>query len=252
MFKRVVRFYHRHIRKRLPPMFHQRLKLLVLGWAYLPVLFWDWMPRRASLLLAFIRIDWHIQHVHRPAEIVAIARAFHHLPPGDMVEAGCWNGGSTAKFSLLCQRFGRKLWVYDSFQGVMEHARASWKYNYAGEYAAPEALVRQNVARFGVPAGVSFVAGWFSDTLTVTPPPAIAIAYIDCDVAEGTRDALIGITQTLTSGGAVFTQDYHIPTVRKLLDDPALWQSLTVDPPRITPEAHHTARLEWATPSRLP
>lgn len=248
----IGKIYHRHIRKRLPPMFHQRLKLFVLGWAYLPMLFWGWMPRRFALVLAFVRVDWNIQHAHRPAEIVAIARAFHDLPPGDMVEAGCWNGGSTAKFSLLCERFGRRLWVYDSFQGVMEHARASWQYNYAGEYAAPETLVRRNVERFGVLSAVAFVAGWFADTLAPNPPPAVALAYIDCDVAEGTRDALMGITRTLSPGGVVFTQDYHIPTVRKLLDDPALWQALAVEAPRITPEAHHTARLEWAKPSHLP
>lgn len=37
---------------------------------------------------------------------------------GDVVECGCWKGGSTVNLSLVCAITGRKLKVYDSFEGL--------------------------------------------------------------------------------------------------------------------------------------
>ena len=38
--------------------------------------------------------------------------------PGDVVECGCWQGGATVNLSLICAITGRRLRVYDSFQGM--------------------------------------------------------------------------------------------------------------------------------------
>jgi len=37
---------------------------------------------------------------------------------GDVVECGCWKGGATVNLSLICKITGRKLKVYDSFEGL--------------------------------------------------------------------------------------------------------------------------------------
>ena len=37
---------------------------------------------------------------------------------GDVVECGCWKGGATVNLSLICEITGRKLIVYDSFEGL--------------------------------------------------------------------------------------------------------------------------------------
>src|SRR5437660_187565 len=37
---------------------------------------------------------------------------------GDVVECGAWKGGSAANLSLVCRIVGRRLLVYDSFEGL--------------------------------------------------------------------------------------------------------------------------------------
>jgi O-methyltransferase len=243
--QQLVAFFGQQIRSHLSFLTRQRLKLAFYFFPYLRLLGWTWLPDRFGLFFAFLRIDWSVECAHRPSEIVAITRAFRDLPAGCMIEAGCWRGGSSTKFSLLCARFGRSLVVYDSFEGVQVHEVAPDQYNFAGEYAAPLEVALTNVTRYGDIGVTKFVKGWFSDTLAVDPPADIAIAYIDCDVAEGTCDALKGICATRVPNGVVFSQDYHIIPVRELLDSPKTWQEIGCPPPQITPQVHHTALLHW-------
>src|SRR5690625_4702514 len=42
---------------------------------------------------------------------------------GDVVECGCYKGGATVNLSLACAAVGRKLRVYDSFEGLPPPAR---------------------------------------------------------------------------------------------------------------------------------
>jgi O-methyltransferase len=190
-------------------------------------------------------VDWCVEHSHRPSEIMALARAFRTLPAGVMVEAGCFKGGSTAKWSLLCQRYGRTLYVYDSFEGVQGHTVAGDDFDFKGEYAASMGQVKANIRRCGDIRICHFFKGWFADTLAKSAPPNIAIAYIDCDVKEGTEDALRGILPNLVREGVVYTQDYHIDSVRAYLDAPETWQRFAMPAPSITTLAHHTARIAW-------
>ena len=64
-----------------------------------------------------------------------------------MVEAGCWQGGSTAKFSIICRIMGFPLYVYDSFQGVEPTDQEGW--DFSGEYAASLPTVEANLRRYG-------------------------------------------------------------------------------------------------------
>ena len=50
------------------------------------------------------------------------------MPPelkGDVVECGCYLGGSSVNISLVCALTGRRLLIYDSFEGLPEPSGAS-------------------------------------------------------------------------------------------------------------------------------
>ena len=99
--------------------------------------------------------------------------------------------------------------------------RGGW--DYGGSYAAPEAEARENVNRFGCSNVVTFVPGWFADTIAVSPPDApVRLVYIDCDLAKGTLEVLDGIIERLVPDGVVFSQDFHIASVRDVLAPEAL------------------------------
>ncbi|HWJ96539.1 MAG TPA: TylF/MycF/NovP-related O-methyltransferase [Acidimicrobiales bacterium] len=248
---RVWKFYRHHVRDHISDfVVRQRLKLLWMGWGYWRVLAPSVLPvhRRIWLVARFLRVDWKVLHAHKPIEIGYMLRdlASRRANPGEVVvEAGCWQGGSTAKFSLMCRELGYGLEVYDSFEGVSAHDVRAGETDFSGTYAAAEELVRRNVAELGAIEVCTFHKGWFSDTLRndgVGHPTRML--YIDCDIIDGTTDALTGGLPELVDDSLVYSQDFHIPAVREYLEDPATWAAFDRGPARLTPLAWNLVRVE--------
>lgn len=235
------------------PIARQRIKMAWLVWGYWRVLTARGLRPldRLRAIARFIRIDWCVLHAHWPIEIGHIARAIAVRParPGEVfVEAGCWNGGSTAKFSILCGLLGYRLHVYDSFQGVrMTDEERAVGYDYSGEYSAAEDAVRAVVARYGEPSTCSWFPGWFEDTLASPVARPVRAAYIDCDTAAGTEQVLRSTVPALVDDGVVFSQDFHIPTVRELLESLAVWERLGVVPPLRRQLGSKLVSLRWGS-----
>jgi hypothetical protein len=219
--KKLRRFYVRRIRPRLGSrLAQQRARLTFYGWSYLRLLGPSALPVGARLRLvgACLRTDWLLVHAHRPPEVVAVLRALttRRAEPGEaVVEAGSWQGGATVKLSRACAVLGFELWVYDSFAGVEAHVPEVGEYDFTGEYqATPEGLAA-NLARFGDPAPVTVVEGWFADTLGAgNVPDRVRGVLVDCDLGKGTEEVLAAVAPHLVPDARVFTQDFHIPEVR--------------------------------------
>ncbi len=211
-----------------------------------------------TLLGRFLRIDWHVEHGHYPIEIARIAQllASRSARPGEIVvEAGCWKGGSTAKFSLLCAERGYRLDVYDSFQGVPAGESDPTDYDFSGQFATSEQEVRDVVDRYGDGSVCTLHPGWFSDTVAVEGASGpVRLVYIDCDLASGTRQVLAGVAPRLVPDAVVLSQDHHIPAVRDLLAEPATWTAVGLPVPVVEPIAWCTARARppgdrWSAPT---
>ncbi len=215
----------------------QRFQLLWFGWYYWRLLFhpqWLWK---------FLKVDWDIVHGHTPDEMAIITRAISQRPQGGVfVEAGCWNGGSTCKFSLMCKEYGYTLHVYDSFQGVEDVSQVPGEWDFSGKYAAAQALVQHNVSKYGWRDSCSFHPGWFKDTMAGGIPGTIAAVYIDCDTAKGTMEVLRGVVPSLSDDAVFFSQDYHISPVKKLLKDSETWKQFGVSA-RIEQKTRRLARI---------
>jgi O-methyltransferase len=236
--------YRRYVRSRIRKEIHrQRLKLIYDAWSYYPLIKFKELgaKERFGLLWKLIRIDWFILHASKPAEVVPVMiDLMSRVGTSNeaFVEAGCWNGGSTAKFSLICKQYHYTLHVFDSFLGVKE-------WNFA--YAAKERDVRANLAKYGELDVCSFHPGWFRDTLWHRPQPfPIRMVYIDCDVAQATLEVLSGTLPTLVEDGVIYTQDYHLNDVRTMLDKPETWTRLGVRAPCIKPLIRNIARITWS------
>lgn len=168
---------------------------------------------------------------HTPGEILAYVETILTLPrsvPGRVVEAGCYKGGSTAKFSLAARLAHRDLVVFDSFEGippnVEDHASTAHGDNFAtGAYKGTLDEVRANVAKYGCIASVRFTKGWFEDTLPHFKEPIAAI-YLDVDLVSSTRTCLKYLYPLLQPGGVLYSQDGHLPLVCDLFDDAAFWE----------------------------
>ena len=102
---------------------------------------------------------------------------------GAVVECGTWKGGSAVNLSMVCKMTGRKLLIYDSFEGLPEKAegdREGDKYD-EGDYAGSLEEVRENIHKYGCIDSCEFVKGWFNDTLPDLNSPVL-LAFLDVDL----------------------------------------------------------------------
>jgi O-methyltransferase len=128
--------------------------------------------------------------------------------PGDVVECGTWKGGSAANLSLVCQIVGRKLKIYDSFEGLPEgeHSDREAKYYKKGDYCGSLEEVKSNIKRYGAIEACEFVKGWFNDTLPQLKSPVL-LAFIDVDLEASLHTCVKHIWPNLVEKGYIFIDE---------------------------------------------
>lgn len=201
------------------------------------------ISEKLALIDYLYTIHKNVSCPHKQEEVLQFMRAIFKVPEdmaGVVIEAGCYKGGSTAKFSLACKNKNRKLVVFDSFQGIPENSERHGNNIYgvktkfsAGDYCGTLSEVKQNVAAYGDIAGCEFIEGWFEDTLPKFHEPVCA-AYIDVDLKSSTKTCLKYIFPLLQPGGIIVSQDGHLPLVIEAFDDDNFWaEDIGVPKPKI-------------------
>lgn len=142
---------------------------------------------------------------------LAMALKLFEMPPelpGDVIECGTWKGGSAINLSLACRIVGRKLRIFDSFEGLP--AGDQWDREakgYArGDYAGSLAEVRANIERHGAPECCEYVKGWFKDTLPHLKTPVV-VAFLDVDLEASLDTCVRYIYPNLTPAGHIFIDE---------------------------------------------
>jgi O-methyltransferase len=195
----------------------------------------DYRARRA-LVRRVLAVNAGVRCVHAHAEMARIIAAIFAVPArqqGCVVEAGCFKGGSTAKLSLAAQSAGRKLVVFDSFEGLPEHSEPQERTIFGhkrthfveGAYAGQLDEVRENVRRYGELAACEFVKGWFDETMPHFREPVV-VGFVDVDLAASTRTCLEYLYPRLVPGGVLFSHDGHLPRCVEVLRDEGMWERI--------------------------
>lgn len=132
--------------------------------------------------------------------------------PGDFVECGVFNGGSAAAAACAIRSSGRKLWLYDSFEGMPETTAADGPAaaDFIGKCVGDEANVHaaMRLARFPEERYV-IRKGWFQDTFTTGPMPgSIAFLHIDADWYDSVQLALVTFYDRVSTGGVIILDDF--------------------------------------------
>src|SRR5690349_2998183 len=114
---------------------------------------------RTLLARRMQEVHANILCAHTHGEMVRIVREVFAVAddlPGCIVEAGCFKGGSTAKLSIAAAAVGRRLVVFDSFEGIPENDEPHDETIFgdqarfvAGSYTGRLSEVTDNVARWG-------------------------------------------------------------------------------------------------------
>src|SRR6202789_235923 len=142
---------------------------------------------------------------------LAMALKLFETPPdveGDVIECGTWKGGSAVNLSLACRIVGRKLRIFDSFEGLPagdELDREAKLYK-GGDWAGTLDEVRANIGRYGAPECCEYVRGWFRDTLPKLSSPVV-LAFLDVDLEASLDTCVRHIYPNLTPAGHIFIDE---------------------------------------------
>ena len=169
------------------------------------------------------------EHMEIAAAVLRVPRA----TSGSVVECGCYVGGSTVNLSLVCAMTGRKLIVFDSFEGLPEPKQYDrWHRSlhvghtdvyYKGRFAATRQTVEANVSKFGDISVCEFRAGYYEKTMSGVNEPIVE-AFLDVDLIDSLKPCLIGLWPNLQPNCRVYTHEAGSLTLVGLYFDQQWWQ----------------------------
>jgi len=136
--------------------------------------------------------------------------------PGDICEFGCYTGISSAKLSLISDHLNKRMFVFDSFQGlpeIDENASDIHKNMYQkGQYSCSIDTVKKNISLYGKIENVSLVKGYFCDSLkNFNEISQISYCFIDVDLCKSLEECLDFVLPRLQSNGILFSHEAKDP-----------------------------------------
>ena len=199
---------------------------------------------KLGLLIRFHRNTRRIETLSDFREHMELAAAVLRVPrttEGCVVECGCYVGGSTANLSLVCAMTGRKLMIFDSFEGLPEPAHYDrWHHAihaehtdiyYKGRFAATRETVQRNISKFGDLGVCDFRVGYFDETMPGIGEP-IVMAFLDVDLIDSLKPCLVGLWPNLRPGCRMYTHEARNLAFISVYFDQAWWrQNLNEDAP---------------------
>ena len=160
--------------------------------------------------------------------------------PGDFIETGVWRGGACIMMRAVLAAYDvrdRKVICADSFEGLPPPDIEKYRQDKRDRLFAFKELavsveeVRENFAAYGLlDDQVSFVKGFFRDTLPHLKVDRFALLRLDGDMYESTMDALTALYDKLSPGGYIIIDDYGaLKSCRTAVHDYLDAQKLTPD-----------------------
>lgn len=144
---------------------------------------------------------------------------------GDVVEFGCYVGTTSVPMGQRLMTTDKKLFVYDSFEGLPEKTQEDQSPTgtqfVAGELLATKKQLIKNFRQANIPLP-TIVKGWFSDVTLAQVPEAVSFAYLDGDYYHSVRDPLKLIWDRLSPGAIILVDDYAneaLPGAAKAVDE---------------------------------
>lgn len=194
---------------------------------YAPMSLWVRHPRQAALFVA-VR-PYTMLPFARMERLYALAdQCNRDRIPGAFVQCGVWKGGSAAVLADLAEQGGRRLFLFDSFQGcptpgpddVSMHGRPGQ----VGEAESGLQDLTGLLRRLGLHLyrHIRICPGWFDATLATVAPEIgnIALLHLDCDWYESTKLCLEHLYPKVVTGGVVYCDDLgYWQGVRKALEE---------------------------------
>lgn len=143
-----------------------------------------------------------LEHIEMATSILKVPASVE----GDVIEFGCYKGGSSVNLSILCSITGRNLIVCDSFEGLPEPNEEDkvhynlytnhYDYYEKGRFATTLDEVKSNISRFGKIDVCEFIVGYFEDSLKSLNKKYI-FSFFDADFVESLKPCILEVWPNL-------------------------------------------------------
>jgi len=134
------------------------------------------------------------------------------LKEGNLAEAGVYKGGTALINSRAIQGSGKKLFLFDSFQGLPiatpEHDNFYKEGDFAASYDACAKLL-EKYKDF-----IQFRVGWIPETFIGLEHERFAYVHVDVDLYQSSMDCLNFFYPRLVDGGVMIFDDYGFPACK--------------------------------------
>lgn len=194
---------------------------------------------KIRLLHSFRRTTTHVETASSWQEHAYMAAKILQIPAsqkGDIIECGSYKGGSTANLSLVCALTDRKLYVYDSFEGLPEpraddavhvmDIKEKHKEYKKGQYAGSLEEVKKHIETYGNLETCTFVKGYFEKTLPslASTTQTLVFVFIDVDLYASLETCLRYLWPHLAEGCYFFSHEAQDMPFTSLFFNEQWWQ----------------------------
>lgn len=150
-----------------------------------------------------------------------------------IVECGVYKGATSIALSIAAKITGRRLILYDSFQGLPDGEKSIPKRYYPylkvtgsykkGMYKGPIEEVKRNLKKFGEIDVCDFRKGYFNKSLK-KHREKIDFLFLDVDLVSSTKDCILGLWKFLKKGSFCYSDDACDLDVVKVWFDNKWWK----------------------------
>lgn len=152
--------------------------------------------------------------------------------PGDIVELGCYDGGTTIFFRMLLNIYkntdincDKKIHVYDSFEGLPEishfdKSKTERQFN-KGDCKTNITNLKNNFISRNLKLPI-INKGWFKNIPDKKYPKKISFAHFDGDLYSSIMDSFNKVYHKMSKGGIIMVDDFKwdvLPGVAKACED---------------------------------
>jgi len=150
--------------------------------------------------------------------------------PGDVVETGVFNGGSSATIMRALMDMddcNRTFYAFDSFEGLPEPTEQDKAGGAAagsrGEFSVTQEQFTDNMKRVHAwDSRIRVVKGWFNESIPAVSADIKSISFLrlDGDLYSSTKDVLNLLYHKLNQGATIYIDDYgSFNGCRKAVDE---------------------------------
>ena len=168
-------------------------------------------------------------------EHVVLAETILSVPAsleGVVVECGCFKGASTASLSLACSLVGRRLKVFDSFEGLPTPSNSDRSHHLPhygevhtyeqGAFSADMPTVVDNLKRFGASDVCDLIPGFFNDTLPSFRERCVLV-FADVDLRDSLESCVRHLYPLLGHGCKLYSHEAHHLEIAQIFFDERWW-----------------------------